>query len=298
VFILLLGSVCSSNTQQQRVAMLRSILSRDKITIMPCCGDGLSARLIEEAGFDLTFMSGFATAAVHGLPDTGLITSEELVASGAIICSALKEIPCIGDGDTGFGNSQNIKRTMARYAQAGFAGIMIEDQVSPKRCGHLPGKQVVDRDEACMRIQAAVDARNEGVDLVILARTDARQTHSLQEAIQRCQLFKQIGADWTFLEAPQSVEEMKEYCKQVPGPKLANMLEGGLTPVLSPDELEKLGYTVAAYPLTLLSVSIKAMQDSLKSLKAGVPVQGLLPFKEMQKAIGVDDYMKDSKRYP
>lgn len=185
------------------------------------------------------------------------------------INAALRWIPCIGDGDTGYGNALNVKRTVVAYARAGMAGIMLEDQVMPKRCGHTAGKAVVSRDEAFTRIQAAVDARREsGVDIVIMARTDARATHSLEEAIARCQEFARLGADITFLEAPRSVEEMTQYCRQVPGPKMANMVENGLTPVLLPEQLEAIGYSIAAYPLTLLSAGIKAMESALVLLRS------------------------------
>ncbi|TMW55200.1 hypothetical protein Poli38472_013091 [Pythium oligandrum] len=260
--------MATRTTQAQRVAKLRELLQRDGLEVMPCCADGLSAKLIERAGFELAFMSGFYVSAVHGYPDTQLVSFGEMERSAKDICAAFKQIPCIGDGDTGYGNAVNIKRTVAAYAQAGMAGIMIEDQVSPKRCGHTQGKDVVSREEAFARIQAAVDARREGnFDIVIMARTDSRATHSLDEAIARCQEFERLGADITFLEAPRSSEEMKRYCAEVPGPKMANMVENGLTPILPPAQLAQIGYKIAAYPLTLLSVSIKAMEQALELLK-------------------------------
>src|SRR5688572_4702767 len=181
---------------------LRRRLQQPGILIMPGCHDAISARLIEEAGFEIGFMSGFAVSASRlGMPDTGLISYGELVDQGANICRAVT-IPMIGDGDTGFGSAQNIKRTVQGYARAGFACIMLEDQVAPKRCGHTDGKAVVGRDEALMRIRAAVDARNAGADILIMARTDARACVSLDEAIARCRSFRAIGADISFLEAP------------------------------------------------------------------------------------------------
>ena len=277
---------------------LRSILARPQLTVMPCCYDGLTARLVEDAGFDLTFMTGFGVSAVHGLPDTGLISVEEMVRSASNIVSSLKRIPCIGDGDTGYGNEVNVQRTVQRYAQVGLAGIMLEDQVAPKRCGHTKGKQVVDRDEACRRIKAAVQARDAGADIVILARTDARALLGLDEAIERCRLFRELGADWTFLEAPESIEEMREYCSRVSGPKLANMLEGGKTPILPPKDLEAMGYTVAAYPLTLLSSATRAYQDALRLLKKGDdPEKLLVPFKEVQRVVGFDEYYRTLEEF-
>src|SRR6187200_1877700 len=247
---------------------LRALLERPGILVMPGCHDAMSARLIEEAGFELGFMSGFAVSADRlGIPDTGLISYAELGDQGDNICRAVS-IPMIGDGDTGFGSAQNIKRTVHGYRAAGFASIMLEDQVAPKRCGHTEGKAVVGRDEALMRIRAAVDARNAGEDILIMARTDAR-IDSLDEAIARCRLFREIGADITFLEAPTSEAEMRHYCADVDGPKMANLIEGGKTPLLPPSRLEEIGYTIAVYPLTLLNVSIQAMRSALVSLRKG-----------------------------
>ncbi|GLE05696.1 hypothetical protein PINS_up014742 [Pythium insidiosum] len=255
-------------SQPERVAKLRELLQRDGIIVMPCCYDGLTAKLIERAGFELTFMSGFGVSAVHGFPDTQLLSFAEMECAAKDVCAALRHTPCIGDGDTGYGNALNVKRTVVAYAHAGMAGIMIEDQVAPKRCGHTKGKAVVSRDEAYARVRAAVDARRESnVDIVIMARTDARATHSLDEAIARCQEFARLGADITFLEAPQSLDEMARYCQEVPGTKMANMLENGLTPVLPPAQLAAMGFKIAAYPLTLLSASIKTMERALELLK-------------------------------
>ena len=286
-------------SRDERVARLRYLLTNsDDLLVMPCCYDGFTARMVEQAGFDLTFMTGFGVSATYGVPDTGLVSAGEMVSSASVICGALRRIPCIGDGDTGYGNAVNVKRTVHKYAQAGMAGIMLEDQVAPKRCGHTKGKSVVSREEACSRIQAAVDARKEGADIVILARTDARATLGLDEAIERLKMFRALGADWTFLEAPQSVEEMQRYCREVDGPKLFNALEGGLTPLLPYAELKAMGYTVAAYPLTLLSAGAKAMQQALHKLKEGQPTDPLvLDFAELQKLVGFPDYDIESNRY-
>ncbi|EKX50358.1 hypothetical protein GUITHDRAFT_67257 [Guillardia theta CCMP2712] len=277
---------------------LRKLLKQPGILVMPCCFDGLSAKLVQRAGFDLTFMSGFATSAAKlGLPDTGYMSYGEMVDAGRDICSAVS-IPVIGDGDTGYGNAMNVKRTVRGYAQAGFASVMIEDQVAPKRCGHTRGKQVVSREEAIQRVQAAVDARDEGADILILARTDARGCISMDEALERVRLYEKVGADIVFLEAPQSIEEMKMHCEAAPNtPKLANMLEGGKTPVLPPKELEKMGYKIAAYPLTLVSTAVKAMNKALESLKEGRPVDDILDFAELRDIVGFNDYYAEEERY-
>ena len=275
---------------------LRQLLNEPGILLMPGCHDAISAKLCEQAGFTTAFMSGFAVSAVRlGLPDTGLISYAELLDQGRNICSAVS-IPIWGDGDTGFGNAINIKRTVKGYSQAGFACIMIEDQVAPKRCGHTQGKEVVHRDEALMRIQAAVDARNEGADILILARTDARATAGLDEAISRARAFHEIGADITFLEAPESIAEMEKYCASVPGHKMANLIEFGKTPVLPRQELEDIGYKIAVYPLTLLNVSIKAMQEALNSLQNSRSPE-ILDFEKLKTAVGFPGYYQEENLY-
>jgi 2-methylisocitrate lyase-like PEP mutase family enzyme len=276
---------------------LRELLSSPEILVVPACFDALSARLVERAGFPATFMSGFGVSATRlGLPDTGLLSYGEILSQGRDICAATS-LPVLGDGDTGYGSAQNVKRTVRGYAQAGFACIMIEDQVWPKRCGHTHGKQVVSRDEALQRIRAAVDARNEGADILILARTDARATHGLDEAIDRCIGFTALGADLTFLEAPENIAEMKMYCDAVPGIKMANMLEQGKTPILPPAELQAFGYGLVAYPLTLLSSAMRAMQDSLAALQRGEISDTLLPFDEVKDIVGFNAYYQEEARY-
>lgn len=277
---------------------LRILLSQRRLVVMPCCFDALSAKLIEECGFPLTFMSGFGVAATRfGLPDTGLISVTEMLDQGRAICQAVS-IPVIGDADTGYGNAMNVKRTIRSYAQAGFAAVMIEDQLAPKRCGHTRGKEVVPRDEAVARIRAAVDARSEGADVLILARTDALATHGLDEAIFRAQAFAMAGADILFVEAPRSEEDMVRICREAPGRHLANMLEGGETPILPPHRLEQIGYAIAAYPLTLLSAAVKAMNRALADLSAGRdPTPYLTDFATLRRVVGFDAYDVEAERY-
>lgn len=264
---------------------------------MPCCFDALSATLIEQAGFTLTFMSGFAVAATRlGQPDTGLISYGEMAAQGRDICASVN-IPVIGDGDTGYGNAMNVKRTVAGYARAGFAGVMIEDQAWPKRCGHVGGKQVVERHEALQRIKAAVDCQVEGADICIMARTDARATHGLDEAICRAKSFAEAGADITFVEAPRTVVEMARVAREVPGPTMANMLEHGQTPLLPPADLEAMGFKIAAYPLTLLFAAVKAMQEALAAIRAGQTHDNGVSFDQLKAIIGLPGYLAEEKRY-
>ncbi len=264
---------------------------------MPGCYDAMSAKLVQAAGFDIVFMSGFCVSGARlAMPDTGLISYHEMVDQGRNVCNAVS-IPVIGDGDTGFGNALNVKRTVQGYAAAGFACIMIEDQVAPKRCGHTRGKSVVPHEEALLRLQAAVDARDEGADILIMARTDARATDGLEEGIARARAFAELGADITFLEAPTSEEEMVEYCRSVPGPKMANLIEDGKTPLLSPERLEAIGYKIAVYPLTLFNASICAMQESLHSLKVGRTPERLLSFDQLKDTVGFNTYYAGEERY-
>ena len=282
---------------QSTAQSLRVLLAAPDLVVMPCCFDALSARLIERAGFPLTFMSGFAVAAARlAMPDTGLISFGEMVAQGRDICSAVS-IPVIGDGDTGYGNALNVKRTVAAYAAAGFAAVMIEDQVAPKRCGHTRGKQVVGFDEACMRIRAAVDARDGGADILIMARTDARATHGLDEALRRSAAFADIGADIHFVEAPKSEDEMRRISAAAPGPKMVNLVEGGDTPVLPPHLLADIGYKIALYPLTLMLAAVPAMEAALAALAGGRTPEGLASFAELRDIVGFPAYYADEKRY-
>jgi 2-methylisocitrate lyase-like PEP mutase family enzyme len=277
---------------------LRALLDKPGLITMPCCFDPLSAKLIEQAGFPLTFMSGFATAAARlGMPDTGLMSYAEVLDQGRNICNATS-IPVIGDGDTGYGNALNVKRTVAGFAQAGFAAVMIEDQVAPKRCGHTAGKSVVTRDEAYERIRAAADARAEGHDILILARTDARHDHGLDEAITRAREFRRLGADILFVEAPRDEAEMRRVCTELDGPCMANIVEGGMTPALPPAELERIGFKIAAYPLTLMAAAMQAMTQALDAFKTGTPPpESLMPFDELKTRIGFDAYFEEERRY-
>lgn len=279
-------------------ARLRARLETGKLLMTPSCGDALSARLIEDAGFDAMFMSGFAVSAHRvGAPDAGLISYGEMRDAVRDICAATS-LPVLADGDTGYGNAMNVRRTVAGYARAGAAAIMIEDQLAPKRCGHTKGKLVVERAEAVDRIRAADDARRDaGSDILIIARTDARHGHGLDEALARAEAFHTAGADILFVEAPHNEAEMRRICAELPGWKMANMVEGGATPILPPDHLAEIGYHHAAYPLTLMSAAMRAMRDTLEALREGRPPAGLLEFAELRRLVGFDDYYDAETRY-
>ena len=279
-------------------AMLREKIANGDFMPMPCCFDALSAKMIEQAGFGVTFMSGFAASASRlGQPDLGLMSYAEVVDQARNITDAIS-IPVIVDGDTGYGNAMNVRRTVEGFAKAGCAGVLIEDQLAPKRCGHTPGKDVVSRDEAFDRIKAAVDARQEGTDILIMGRTDANHTHGLDEAIHRGKQYQEIGADIVFIEAPKTVEEMETICREVPGCHMANIVEGGLTPNLSMEQLQDVGFQFVAYPLTLLAASMQAMKLTLELMRQDLPrANHLMDFVELRDRIGFNEYYETSQVY-
>jgi len=278
---------------------LRDVLAEKDIAVMPGCFDALSAKLVADAGFKVAFMSGFAVSAAQlGLPDTGLISFSEMLDCVRNCCAAASKTPLIADGDTGYGNALNVQRTVIEYARAGAAGVMIEDQVSPKKCGHTRGKQVISREEARMKIRAAADVKTDN-DILIMARTDARAVHGFDAALDRCRDFEDAGADMIFLEAPETEDEMRRFCGAMSKPCMANMVPGGKTPVLSPAELHEIGYKLALYPVMLLSASIAAMQATLDALKPGSKAQlpPSISFAELQSVVGFPGYWKLEERY-
>jgi len=278
---------------------LREVLVAPGLEVVPGCFDALSAKLAADAGFKATFMSGFAVSAARlGQPDTGLISFGEMLDNLRNCVSGAARIPLIGDGDTGYGNALNVQRTVVEYARAGAAAVMIEDQVSPKKCGHTRGTQVIAREEARMKIRAAVDARRDA-DILILARTDARAVHGFDEALERCCDFETEGADIIFLEAPENQMEMRRFCEAMRKPCMANMVPGGKTPILSPQELQNVGYKLALYPVMLMSAAIAAMQAALAALrpesKKAFPPS--VSFAELQQVVGFPDYWERETRY-
>ena len=280
---------------------LRALLARPGCHVMPCCFDALSAKLIEQEGFGVTFMSGFALSAARiGQPDLGLMSYGE-VAQAVGEITAATSLPLIADGDTGYGNAMNVRRTIAGLARAGAACVMIEDQLAPKRCGHVAGKAVVGRDEALDRIRAACDERDAlaaaGTDVLILARTDARHEHGLGEAMARAEAFAEIGADILFVEAPRDEAEMREVGGAFGKPHMANLVDGGLTPDIPVDELGEMGFGLAAYPLTLLGAAMQAMIGSLRAMKGGQAERGAMDFAQLKRRIGFEDYEAASSAY-
>jgi len=277
---------------------LRERIKTGAFIAMPSCFDALSAKMIEQAGFSVTFMSGFAASAARlGQPDLGLMSYSEVLDQARNITEAIS-IPLIADGDAGYGNAMNVRRTVEGFARAGCAAVLIEDQFAPKRCGHTSGKEVVTREEAFDRIQAAVDAREEGTDILVLGRTDAIHTNGLEEAIYRAQRYHEMGADIIFVEAPKNIEEMRLICREVPGCHLANIVEGGLTPNLDMKQLADIGYQFAVYPLTLLSASMQAMKTTLALMAKDLPRNdGLMDFDTLKQMVGFNEYYEASAQY-
>src|SRR6266550_5789845 len=248
---------------------LRELLVQRDLLVAPGAYDALSARLIAQAGFPAVYMTGFGTAAsVLGQPDVGLLTMSEMVsraaALAAVIASVVGDLPLIADADTGYGNPINVRRTIREYERAGVAGLHIEDQVWPKKCGHMEGKQVIPMDEMVQKIRAAIDARQDP-DFVIIARTDANAVYGLEDAIQRGQAYREAGADVIFIEAPRSIEELSTIAQAFPGmPLLFNWTEGGKTPALSLDEIRTLGYKLVLFPVSMLFAATRAMLGLLE----------------------------------
>jgi 2-methylisocitrate lyase-like PEP mutase family enzyme len=287
-------------TRDDRVTFLRERFAARELVVAPCCYDALSARVIHEAGFGATFMSGFGVAAArYGVPDNGLIGYAEMVDTLRLICGANPDIAVVGDGDTGYGNAMNVRNTVIGYAQAGAAAIMIEDQVAPKRCGHMEGKLVVPLDEARTRIRAAVDARREsGLDILIVARTDARAPLGFDEAMRRMAAFKDEGADLLFLEAPANEDELRRFAAEIDAPVMANLVPGGKTPVLSPARLAHMGFAFAIYHHALFG-AVESMKRSFAALAAGDPEGGapVTAFDEVKRLAGAEIYAAEAARY-
>ena len=283
---------------KEKASKLQEHLNAKGIIVMPGCYDSLSAKLIEKEGLEVGFMSGFAVSSTRlGMPDTGLISFSEMVDQVRNICNSTS-IPIIFDGDTGYGNSVNVFRTVRGYADAGAAGVMIEDQKWPKKCGHTKGKDVVELDEAKSRIMAAVDARKYGDnDILIMARTDAIATRGIDDAINRMKIFSEIGADILFIEAVKSKEDMNRIIKEVPGHHMINLIEDGDTPLLEINQLEQIGYKIAVMPLTLMSASVRTMQECLKNMKNKVYNTNVTKFSELRDIVGFNEYYEIEDKY-
>lgn len=288
----------SSNAELNQ--RLRSMLKPGAGLIMPGAGNALTARIIERSGFELMLLSGAAVANTYlGVPDVGLVSLNELADHTAAIRS-VTTIPIVVDADTGFGNAVNVVRTVQVLERAGANAIMIEDQTSPKRCGHFEGKDVISRAEMVQKIRAAVDARVDA-RMMIMARTDARAVEGLEAAFDRARAYQEAGADFLFIEAPRSVEELAAIPREVPGIHVCNMVIGGKTPVLAREQLAAMGYSVIAYANAALQASMLAMQNVLGHLRRHGSIDGaedqLVMFDQRQAILGHDRFKEMEMRY-
>jgi len=277
---------------------LRILLEQPGIIRAPGAYDAWTAKLIELAGFPAAYMTGYGvSASLLGRPDIGLLSMSEMAAAAYNVATAV-DIPVIADADNGYGGTLNVVRTVQMYEKAGIGAIQLEDQVMPKRCGHMEGKQIIEKKEMVAKIKAAVHGRKLP-DTVLIARTDARAVTDFNDAMERAIAYAEAGADVIFLEAPQSVEEMSIVAKTINKPLLANMVEHGKTPFLTANELEKIGYKIVIYPVSTLYVATKAVNDLLSFMKKEDTTKGyqnsMVDFPQFNEMIGLQN-MRDLEK--
>lgn len=276
------------------------VYDKSKPLVFPGVYDAITARIAQKAGFEAMFQTGYGTsAALLGMPDYGFIGSTETIENARRICKSVS-VPVIVDADTGYGNPLSVWKLVNELEAVGAAGIFLEDQKWPKRCGHMSGKEVIAKEEYSEKLRAAVDARKSN-DFVIVARTDARATEGLDAAIERGLLYKDIGADAIFIEAPRSVDEMRKIGKSIKAPLVANMIEGGATPVLSSGELHKMGFNLILYPLSVLYANTFATMQILKELrKSGTTKKlknNLVNFDQFNEIVELSKFKKMEDKY-
>jgi 2-methylisocitrate lyase-like PEP mutase family enzyme len=283
-----------------RSQTLAERLAQPGLIVAPGVYDMVSLLLADSFGFDALYMTGFGTVASHlGLPDAGIATYSDMVSRVGLMAGKART-PLIADGDTGYGGLLNVSHTVRGYEAAGAAAIQLEDQEFPKKCGHTPGRRVVPMADMVRKIRVACDARSRA-DFKIIARTDARSTLGLDEALRRGEAYARAGADILFIESPESVDEMQRIGRSTHLPLVANMVEGGRTPVLPRGELESLGYRIAIFPVTALLAATEAMRAVYAQLKEGGSSAGmgvpLMPFGELTRLMGFEDVWAFDKRY-
>lgn len=282
-------------------ARLRQLLASTKTLLVPGCYDALSGRILEKAGFDAIYMSGSAvTASLLGYPDIGLLSYYEMVDQARRIAEAV-EVPVISDADTGYGNAVNVWRTVREFEAAGIAGIHLEDQELPKRCGHFEGKRLIDEKEMAKKLEAALAARRDD-DFVIIARTDARAVEGFDGALRRAHLYRSVGVDMLFVEALTDVEEMQRLNEAFDGfPLLVNVVEGGKTPQLPVKEYERLGYRVVLYPTAGVRVVMRSLQSFAEHLAEHGSTEGMLDrlvgFEERNEITGLARFNAWERRF-
>lgn len=275
----------------RRTTRFRRLMEAPEILVLPGIHDALSLRIAEQAGFQAVAAGGYAaTASLLGAPDVGQLTMTEMADMYARLADR-SELPIFADADTGHGNTSNVARTVRAFERAGVAALFLEDQVAPKRCGHMEGKQVVAPVEMVGKLKAALDARVDA-DMVICARTDARAVEGLDAAIERAELYREAGADLMFVEAPRSVEELRRICSQIAGPTLANCIEGGRTPALPAAELEDMGFAAVAWPVSASYAIAKALREVYAALAAEGTTEmvedRMVDFEEFNELIGLE----------
>lgn len=281
-------------------SLLKQLNDKSKIIVMPGVYDALSARIAEHVGFDVVFQSGYSVSAgILGMPDYGFLNAGEAVEQARKIVRAIS-IPLIVDVDTGYGNPLTVWRLIRDLEAAGAAGIFLEDQVWPKRCGHMSGKQVVSTDEYIPKLKAAIEARG-SKEFVIVARTDAIGPLGIDEAIRRGKEYRKVGADAVFIEAPRTMDDLKKIGKSVNAPLVANMMEGGKTPLLSAEELRKIGFRLVVFPLSALFATTYAIRETFKALKSkGITksaMNGMVTFEEFNRFVDLHKYKKLEQKY-
>ncbi|GGS23838.1 oxaloacetate decarboxylase [Streptomyces parvus] len=278
---------------QRPTTRLRRLIEGDGIHVAPGAYDGLSARLVEESGSELLYASGGAIARSCGIPDIGLLSLTEVAARIEQMVD-VTSLPVIADADTGFGNAVNAVRTLALYERIGVAGLHIEDQTFPKRCGHLDDKSLVPTDEMARKVRALAEARTDP-DFVLIARTDAIATEGLDAAIERARAYAEAGADVIFVEAPETVEQIEEIAARVPQPKLINMFHGGKTPLVPRDHLRELGYRLIIVPSDLQRAMITAVRRTLEAINrdgdSGAVREDLASFADRERIVRTAEYL-------
>ncbi|CAH2067681.1 unnamed protein product [Thlaspi arvense] len=283
---------------------IHRLIEEQGIVLMPGCYDALSAAIVEKTGFSAGFISGYAlSASLLGKPDFGLLTPPEMAATARSVCASAPNIPIIADADTGGGNALNVQRTVKDLIAAGAAGCFLEDQAWPKKCGHMRGKQVISAEEHAAKIASARDAIGDS-DFFLVARTDARATSAksgLEDAIARVNLYMEAGADASFVEAPRDDEELKEIGKRTKGYRVCNMIEGGVTPLHTPEELKEMGFHLIVHPLTALYASARALVDVLRTLKENGStrdhLQKMATFEEFNSLVDLESWFELEARY-
>lgn len=279
---------------------MQELLRTKKMVVAPGAHDSMTAKIIGRLGFDAVYMTGYGQSASYlGQPDVGLMTLTEMTMRASNIVEAAG-IPVVADADTGFGNVVNVMRTIREYEKAGVAVIQLEDQVMPKKCGHMIGRQLVSQEEMVGKIKAAVDARI-NPDLMIMARTDARTTQGIDVALERAMAYKEAGADIIFVESPESEAEMRLINEQIPGYTLANMVEGGRTPLLLNQELEALGYNLTIYPTASIYMMTKSMLTLWETLKSEGTTKNMIDqmvtFSEFNNIVGLNEIREIEHKY-